>query len=107
MNLAETLLNAAQDQLAGFTAVLGTHLLCYGARSLLRRIQELSFAKLEAEMFLDTHPTNAEALAYLNGLRGELAEAMGDYAARGFALTADDVRGDSWNWVETPFPWQY
>ena len=75
--------------------------------SLLRRIQELSFAKLEAEMFLDTHPTNAEALAYLNGLRGELAEAMGDYAARGFALTADDVRGDSWNWVETPFPWQY
>ena len=75
--------------------------------TLLRRIQELSFAKLEVELFLDTHPENDKALAYLATLRGELAEAMQQYRDRGFALTTDDVEGESWGWVQTPFPWQY
>ena len=75
--------------------------------ALLRRVQELSFAKLETELFLDTHPENREALMHLNQLRTELGAALETFRQKGWALTTDDVEGNSWSWVETPFPWEF
>ena len=77
-----------------------------GQKDLLRRIQELSFAKLEVELFLDTHPKSRAALTYLDRLRADLSAAMKAYRDRGGELTTDDVQGESWRWVETPFPWE-
>lgn len=75
-------------------------------RELLRRIQELSFAKCEIELFLDTHPACASALAAYRGTNEELAPLVERYVNEFAPLSASDCIGDGWSWIDTPWPWQ-
>ena len=74
-------------------------------KELLKKIQQLSFAKTEAELFLDTHPTCQAALDYYKQIMGEWNAAAGEYENQYGPLTAAGVTGDTWSWIDGPWPW--
>ncbi len=74
---------------------------------LLRKVQALSFAKVEAELYLDTHPDSKTALDYYKNTLSELDDAMTEYQNKYGPLFAEGVVGDSWTWVEGAWPWHY
>ncbi len=73
---------------------------------LLRKIQALSFAKVETELYLDTHPDNAKALDYYKDILEELENAMNEYQNKYAPLYASGVVGNTWDWVKKKWPWQ-
>ena len=73
---------------------------------LMRRIQSLSFAKVEAELFIDTHPECPTALEYYHGIVDELDGAMAEYQENFGPIRAEATARDRWSWVDTPWPWQ-
>lgn len=73
---------------------------------LMRRIQELNFAMNEAELFLDTHPENRQALDYQRMVMEKLDLAMEEYQNRFGPIVKEAVKGDRWTWVDGPWPWQ-
>jgi len=74
--------------------------------NLLRKIQALSFAKVETELYLDTHPDSQQALEYYRNTLSKLDEAMTEYQNKYGPLFAEGVVGDRWTWVEGKWPWQ-
>ncbi len=76
-----------------------------GNEMLLRKIQALSFAKVEAELYLDIHPDSKQALDYYKKILGELDEYMTEYQNKYGPLFAEGVVGDRWTWVEGAWPW--
>ena len=73
---------------------------------LMLRIQKLAFAKVEAELFLDTHPDCKAALDYYNKIVEELDGAMAEYQDAYGPIRAEAVGHERWSWVDTPWPWQ-
>ena len=75
---------------------------------MMTRLQELSFAMKETELFLDGHPTNRRALAYLRDLKQEYDLLRAEYETTYAPLTPGaDGNGEVWRWVRTPWPWEY
>lgn len=75
-------------------------------RNMMKGVQTLGFALVEATLFLDSHPNNQKALEFFrknlqayNALKEQYTKTYGP-------ITLSDAAGDSWTWVETPWPWQ-
>ena len=77
-----------------------------GKNALLKKIQALSFAKVETELYLDTHPDCAAALEYYKDTLEQLDELMSEYQNKYGPLFAEGVVGDRWSWVDGKWPWQ-
>ncbi len=75
-------------------------------KELMKAIQSVGFAKLETELYLDTHPDNTAALDYFHEMHEKLRELTDAYEAEYGPLTTNGVHGDTWTWVHTPWPWQ-
>lgn len=73
---------------------------------LLKRIQELSFAKLETQLYLDVYPENAAAQRHFHELSDKLDSLVDQYQGAHAPLFADGAGKERWNWVDTPWPWQ-
>ena len=73
--------------------------------ALLEKIREMSFVKTELELYLDTHPGCGVALDYYYRTIDALREARSKYSTFGSPLFASEVEGDSWSWVNSPWPW--
>ncbi len=76
---------------------------------LLNYINEVSFAKDEMLLYLDTHPCDKEALAFCRKHVEMRNKALKEYAKHYGPLTidcTDDVASDSWEWVMQPWPWE-
>ena len=75
--------------------------------SLLHKINEASFAMDEARLFLDTHPKCEEALAYYNDMCAVREKMVKEYTEYYGPLSSYDCFcGDSWKWVDYPWPWE-
>ena len=75
---------------------------------LLWRIQALSFTAVDLNLYLDTHPWDTRALADYNQISAALAQTRALYEQLygpmlNFGMSCG---GDSWRWVEEPWPWQ-
>lgn len=77
-----------------------------GKNALLKKIQALSFAKVETELYLDTHPDCAMALEYYKDTLEALDELMSEYQNKYGPLFAEGVVGNRWSWVDGKWPWQ-
>ena len=73
---------------------------------LLQKIQELSFAKTETELFLDAAPDNKLALDYFHKTLDALIAATEEYEANYGPITTAGVSRTRWNWIDGPWPWQ-
>ena len=76
------------------------------ADTTMKRLMAVDFALYETILFLDTHPTNRKAKAYYDKLKTQRQALADQLKKEGKTLTAMDVDGDTWSWINTPWPWQ-
>lgn len=73
----------------------------------LEAIRELSFVKVELELYLDTHPSCKVALDYYHRTVDALSKLMAEYQAGGTPIVAaGSIDNNVWTWVKEPWPWQ-
>ena len=75
--------------------------------TLLRQITVLDFAAIDLQLFLNTHPTDTEALEMYNNCIENSQMARHRYEQQFGPLTG--FRSDSphsWAWIDEPWPWQ-
>ncbi len=76
-------------------------------KQLLRYIDAVSLALDDVTLFLDTHPSNAEALSYYNMCKENRAKAVQDYTRLYGPLNRYHVNArNEWKWNQGPWPWQ-
>ena len=78
-------------------------------QALRRRIDALAFALYETQLYLDTHPDDERALKARQVYAQRTDEAVAAYerAFGPYILTTDDVPpGDTWTWIDSPWPWE-
>jgi spore coat protein JB len=78
-------------------------------REMLQKINEVSFAVVELNLFLDTHPEDSNALEYFNECSRHRQKLLREYARMYGPLIVDDANenpGSYWNWIQMPWPWQ-
>ena len=74
---------------------------------LLRRLSAAQFAAWELNVFLDTHPNNAEAINRYKAYKKTAQELMASYESKYGPLKAQNVTNDVWfDWVNNPWPWE-
>lgn len=80
---------------------------CEKQNQLLQLFREQSFALREIGLFLDTHPTDKEALRCYHKFRKLLCETEAKYVELYGSLTVKDVKSEEcWTWVQAPWPWE-
>ena len=75
---------------------------------LLRCLQEQSFAMHDISLYLDTHPTDAEALAAFQE-HAEKYRALAEVYAERFGVLCKEQVSDENGWAawsNTPWPWE-
>ncbi len=72
----------------------------------LRRLQAIQFALHETVLYLDGHPNCENAMEYYQKMKQEYDNAYADFTAKYGPLTAFEVTGDSWSWINQPWPWE-
>lgn len=77
-------------------------------KKLLRLIQNYSFALYETVLYLDSHPNCRRALQQHNRYQEKLNEAACLYEEKFGPLTVKCPNdGRYWQWVNSPWPWEY
>lgn len=75
--------------------------------SMLQAVNQTGFAVVEANLYLDTHPCDREALSYLNQMLEAYKNAKTAYEAQFGPLTAGGAAENAyWTWVSDPWPWE-
>jgi spore coat protein JB len=70
-------------------------------------LAQASFAALDTTLYLDTHPTCAEALRYLQKKLDAAEAARSEWISQYGPLVAGEGNDpDVWQWVDEPWPWQ-
>ena len=74
---------------------------------LMKKICELSFALVETQLYLDTHPMSRAALDYYRTTKSEYDRLAAEYEMK-YAPILPYVREDDhdWRWVREPWPWE-
>ena len=77
-------------------------------QQLMKQVMLYGFACVDASLYLDTHPDDAEALAYFKEHDRIYREAVEEYSRNYGPLTLSHAHhcGSYWNWVNQPWPWQ-
>ena len=74
---------------------------------LLTKIQELGFACLDLNLYLDNHPDDKKAISTYNSFSAQFSKVKYEYESKYGTLTNFGYgQGDcSWQWVNQPWPW--
>ena len=73
---------------------------------LMKLIMENKFAINDMALYLDTHPCDQRALRIHNEYSRKLAELKEMYQEQYGPLTIYYPTGNSWQWIEGPWPWE-
>lgn len=76
-------------------------------RKLMEQIRAVDFALYETVLYLDVYPHSCDALENYRKLRAQSEALRAEYEATCGPLTAFGNRGDTWDWMRDPFPWEY
>lgn len=74
--------------------------------NLLRAIQMYDFYLYELNLYLDTHPKDNQALELFKKYTELKKSAYETYIEKYGPITADQSSGESFNWVNDPWPWE-
>lgn len=77
-------------------------------QQMLKWINMISFAVVDASLYLDTHPADPSALSYFQEYSRLRKQALEDFAALYGPLTLDTAEKSQrrWEWVNHPWPWE-
>ena len=74
---------------------------------LLNYLNQVSFSMYDTVLFLDTHPTDQEAIAYFNEMKQARKSALKIYQKKFAPLLLDGVDANcEWTWGMEPLPWE-
>lgn len=76
---------------------------------LYRDIGIIDFVVVEMTQYLDTHPSDKEAMEYLSHYVRMKNQAMREYAMKYAPLRisdADSCNMNQWKWAKEPWPWE-
>lgn len=77
-------------------------------RAAMLKVQQLSFALVEAGLYLDSHPTCEKGIAYFKKHKEALDKARVEYEKKYGPLKMENALDNDdkkWQWVCEPFPW--
>ena len=72
----------------------------------LRRLQTIQFALHETILYLDGHPNNSQAMEYYKNMQSQYQTAYKEFVSKYGPLNANEVTGDTWSWINHPWPWE-
>jgi spore coat protein JB len=73
---------------------------------LMKRIMAYSFAALDLNLYLDTHPNDMKAFDLFKRMVATAADLTAKFEAKYGPLTAAANAGmDRWKWIDNPYPW--
>ncbi len=75
-------------------------------QTLMKQLNEASFAMDDVLLFLDTHPDDANALQYYRQVSAMRKNALDAYQQQYGPLLVDCVTANKWNWVTQTWPWE-
>lgn len=78
-------------------------------KALLDRINKVSFAANELNLYLNTHPDDSNALNMFAEVRRQRITLLEEFAKKYGPLTVDyagENCSENWNWIQMPWPWQ-
>lgn len=77
-------------------------------KEMMRKIQELEFATIDLNLYLDNHPTNQKALMDYNTLTRDLINLKRMYEMKYGPLTNFGYAPSQypWQWINDPWPWE-
>lgn len=89
---------------------MGNSRSCYDncdKNTIIKNVYEIGFVLTEVMMYLDTHPTDSEALAYYAEMKEQYKMCTRRYNELCGPLTMLDVKDDNyWTWIAKPMPWE-
>lgn len=76
--------------------------------ALLKSVQQMQFVAIELQLYLDTHPCDADALNDYRCAVDALHERIVEYEKRYGTLIAlsPTAKSDEWDWAQGPWPWE-
>lgn len=76
--------------------------------NMLRNIGIIDFVTVEMTLYLDTHPTDREAMEYFNHYMRMKNQLMKEYASKygPLSLSVADTSSKEWKWALQPMPWE-
>jgi spore coat protein JB len=87
----------------------GEKMNCEQQMSMLIKVQEMEFVALELNLYLDTHPSDMDALNDFNCASEMLKKYKHAYEQEYGPLLNFGMGGyaqETWQWVEDPWPWE-
>lgn len=73
---------------------------------LMRQIMEFDFAEYELMLYLDTHPNDTRAIKLHKKVSDKAKELKAVYEEKYGPITANASNStESWNWINSPWPW--
>lgn len=71
-------------------------------------INQISFVLDDTALYLNTHPTDSEAIMYFNHYQTMRKEALKTYSKKYSPLTKDSITDcqDEWKWIYGNWPWE-
>lgn len=72
---------------------------------LLRKISTYSFAILDLQIFLDTHPNDQKTLAKVRQLK-EILIPLREEFEQAYGPLRKSADTNNWDWVNSPWPWE-
>lgn len=76
-------------------------------QKMMRKLQQASFALVEANLYLDSHPTCKMGLEYFAKHKAEYDKIEAEYVEKYGPVNVKQSGNDKkWEWATTPFPWE-
>ncbi len=75
---------------------------------LMEQLQAVDFVLVELTLYLDTHPTDIEAINQFNQFAKERKQVKKEFEKQFGPLLqyGNSYSGYPWNWADSPWPWQ-
>lgn len=80
---------------------------CSGGSRLIDKIRKIDFALAELILYLDVYPDCSEALTYYHKLIDQRKALVAEYEKKTPLTAYGNTSTHSWDWISSPWPWQY
>ncbi len=80
---------------------------CNKDNHLMKKLQTVDFSLVDTVLYLDAYPHCQKALAHYHKLLEERAMIISKLKEAGIPLNNMSNTKDSWNWIDSPWPWEY
>ena len=75
--------------------------------SVMNKIRELDFSLVEVVLYLDVYPNCKEALDHYHKLLDARNRLVAEYEKHTPLTAFSNTSTESWDWIDSPWPWKY